>query len=132
MEIAVGELSEDCPIFGEMMTVPVGLQPNEDLYNEVFGLDPELLGCKIGSVWKVSRKTKKVRQLAHYSDFPQSASRIFEGKSGHGRPDYLLIVPEEAQVWQGVSSLVKKDRLGLVRVSMAGRGWWSVVGKEDL
>ena len=46
-----------------MATFPVGLRPKEDLVSQLCKLDAGLLGCKVGTVWKVSRKTFKIRRV---------------------------------------------------------------------
>jgi hypothetical protein len=58
------------------------------------------MGCKIGTIWKVNRQKKKMKQLINYVDLPQTPARVFGFKRGHTAPDYLLLVPESHKVYQ--------------------------------
>lgn len=51
------------------------------------------MGCKIGTIWKVNRQKRKMKQLINYVDLAQTPARVFGFKRGHTAPDYLLLVP---------------------------------------
>ena len=67
-----------------------------------------MLGCKVGSVWKVNRGGK-IKKLDEFADIPQTAHRLFHAKRGHKTADYLMIVPDKTPVVKG------KDKVGIVK-----------------
>lgn len=78
-----------------------------------------LLGCKVGTVWKVNKSVRKIKQLIEFADLPQTPSRVFDYKRGHRRPDYLLVLAEGTPVYHSrVSSLVGVERLGLAQIQV--------------
>lgn len=115
IEVFVGNLEEGCDWFGDdVNTIPIELRPNEDIVNQLSKLDYNLLGCRVGTVWKVIKAEKKIKQLIEFADLPQTPTRVFDFKRGHRIPDYLLVLPEDTPVYRSRgSSLMEAKRLGL-------------------
>ena len=116
LEVAVADFSGDGNLFGEVETIPIGLEPNKDVVSQLRNFSGSYLGCKAGSVWKVNKYSRKIKKLMEFADLPQTPSRVFDSNRGHRVPDYLLIVPEKTPVYSTASSH-SKDKEGLVRVS---------------
>ncbi len=116
VEVAISDLSTDFDIFGDPPTIPIGLKPNEDIVSQLNKLDYNLLGCKVGTVWKVSKRSDKpkLKRLVEFADLPQTPSRVFDPKRGHRQVDYLLIIPSNVPIY---SSMMNTDKLGLIRVT---------------
>lgn len=53
------DTNTDFDIYGEAPTIPIGLKPKEDIVNQLKKIDYNLLGCKVGTVWKVSKSESK-------------------------------------------------------------------------
>lgn len=116
--MAIADIDTDLDLFGNLSTIPVGLKHNEDIVSQLKRLDYNLLGCKVGTVWKVIKKEQIIKCLVEFADLPQTPQRVFDPKRGHRIPDYLLILPESAPVFRNLSSLVVTSKLGLVRVTV--------------
>ena len=59
----MGNLADGLDLFGEVLTIPIGLRPNEDVVTQLSKLDYGLIGCRVGTVWKVNKGVGKVKKL---------------------------------------------------------------------
>lgn len=103
--VLVGKLDKDFNPFGDVPTFPVSLHPDEDVVTQLSQLDYSLLGCKVGTVWKISKDVKKMKQIVQYADLVQTASRLLNYKPGHRIPDYLLILPATTPIYEHIECL---------------------------
>lgn len=111
-------METDFDLFGDMQTIPVGLRPHDDIVSQLNKLDYNLLGCRVGTVWKVCKRDQKIKCLVEFADLPQTPARVFDPKRGHRTPDYLLIIPASTPVFPNISALVGTSRMGLVRMTV--------------
>jgi len=50
--------------FGDInKLIPLNLKLDEDVVKQIKNLDPLVLGCEIGSVWKVNKQTKRIKHI---------------------------------------------------------------------
>ena len=83
------------------------METNKEIVAQLKSLHGSLLGCKVGSVWKVNRGSAKIKKLDEYADIPQTPHRVFHAKRGHNTADYLMIVPDKTPVHKS------KDKVGI-------------------
>ena len=55
-----------------------------------------MLSCKVGSIWKVNRKTRKVKRVQKkYGKSYVNVEKHAGYNKGMRQPDYFLVVPEK-------------------------------------
>jgi hypothetical protein len=92
--VVLFEEKMDCDIYDEALPVfPLSLNDDEEVHQQLSKIGPSVFGCRVGSIWKVCRKMKKIKLIQNYIDLPQTPSRIFTFRRGHSIPDFLLVVP---------------------------------------
>ncbi len=97
--------------------MPLTLDDDEEVHQQLARVTPGILGIRTASVWKVIRHRRKVKQVHHFVDLPQTPARIFGYLRGHATPDYLLIVPDTLQPFRSLPlSENRRERLGIVCV----------------
>jgi len=107
-------------MFGDMPSIPIGLRPNEDILTQLERLEYSLLGCKVGSVWRVHKNIGKIKRMVTYADYQLTPARLFDTRRVNRKPDYLLVVPHNAPLYNvsSLSSMSGGEKLGLVRVTV--------------
>jgi hypothetical protein len=128
--------NETGDIFDEANSLPLTLNDDEEIHQQLARIGP-VLGCKAASIWKVSRQRRKIKQIVHYNDLPQTPARIFDYKRGHAIPDYLLVVPDSHSIYRSMAIENRRERVGIVCSVVHEEGKkvhrsCRVVGKESL
>lgn len=77
VEVLVIDPKTDASLLWQSSTIPVSLDPDKDVVTQLKNLNTSFLGCKVGSVWKVSKEGQVIRRIIEFSDLVQSPSRIF-------------------------------------------------------
>jgi hypothetical protein len=138
VEVRILDNDDNSDLFEEGCSVPLALDDDEEVQQQLARISPGILGVRVASVWKVLRQRRKVKQVVSYVDLPQTPARLFAFLRGHATPDYLLIVPESHSVFRSSSGLLegRRERLGIVSVAVTGAEGvvrtYRVVGKDSL
>jgi len=97
----------------------LALEEDEDIHQQLARIAPSVLGCRVGSLWKVSRLRKKIKRLTKFVDYQMPPNRIFGYVRGYTPPDFILVVPDKHSIFRGTSLMEEKqERLGIVTVAV--------------
>lgn len=94
-----------------------------------------MLGIKVGSIWKVNRTMRRIKKLSDNIDIPQTISRIFSYRRGHGTPDFFLVLPDTLSIYHSKPSS-NDDRIGIASFVTTEdnciKRWFRVLPKASL
>ena len=95
------------------------MDEDEDINQQLARLSLGVLGCRVGSLWKVSRLRKKIKRLTKFVDYQMPPSRIFGYVRGYTAPDFSLVVPDKHPIFRGSSLMEERqERWGIVTVAV--------------
>lgn len=58
------------------------------------------LSIKVGSIWKANRTMRKIKRISDNFDYPQTISRFFAYRRGHGQTDFFILVPDNHIIYR--------------------------------
>jgi len=89
-------------LFGDVPSIPIPMWQEENIFTQLTKIEKNILGCTVGSIWKVTKSNKKIKRLLDFVDVAVTPARLFNYRRGHRIPDYLLIVPSNQSVFRSL------------------------------